>query len=173
MSDLFTKPPDWFLEPGRFDRTWNPCRIDYDNLAYEAGPGPWIILKARWDGSPDPSCALPLDASLETLVEALKKLRRVELQDISPDSPWRNKWLPDLFEGKPLAPGVLVFIDSDEYLHRQMRARKPDMEIALPDEGACEPAAMRISEASRPEFRHLNGRTSSKLPRRRPKRPRP
>lgn len=149
MSDLFKNPPDWLLELGRFDRPWNPCEIDYDTIAHEDGPGPWIILKGRWDESPDPSSVLPIDAGPDRLADALRHLRQVELQDISPDSPWRNERLPSLLEGKPLVPGVVVFVGSDAYLHRHMVSRMPDLVLWLPDEGACDAAALRIAEASR------------------------
>lgn len=151
MSDLFKNPPAWLLELGRFDRPWNPCRIDFDTLAHHDGPGPWIILKARWDESPDPANVLPVDATPDRLATALRHLRKVELQDISPDSPWRNERLPNLFEGLPLVPGTFVWVGSDEYLHRHMRSNLPDLELSLPSDEACDAAAMRVAELLRPE----------------------
>lgn len=114
---------------------------------------PWLILKGRLFGSPDPSAVLALDASIDEIIRELLEIRQCDLSD---EPTWRQWpiqfWPPAARHGGVDLPGVVVFLAHDEIEGEALSQSSGKLDLDLADANDVNEAAQLIFAYCRSNF---------------------
>ena len=119
---------------------------------------PWLILKGRLFGSPDPAAVLSLDAPASEITRELLEIRRCDLADEPTWRQWPKRFWPLTAQrGDACVPGVVVFVARNDAQEVSLCHASAEFEIDLADVSSVDQAAQLIEE-------HFRSKLVSDLP---------